>query len=273
MFNHLMYLDRNFYRTFAANEIVDVGMDLQIRSGNLSVRIASSDEIKDVISLRTAVFAREYKRQIIALKSDLDRYDRNARHLIVKDESTNKVVAGYRLIEGQSADEYYSSSEFDLSQLMDFNGKKLELSKAVVHRNYRTGKTLQLLWKGLLKYAEFRRIDFLFGIPSVQTTCQQEANSILDWFRSNGHFSESIAEPHGEFKTSGKLRLNYSDVSEVIPSLLKVYLKSGARIVSGPAIDLKYKCTDYLMVLPLDQLGEKFRNKFQSRSGPLVVNG
>jgi len=273
MFNHLLYLDRNFYRTFADNEIVDAGMDLQIRSGNLSVRIASSEEIKEVISLRTAVFAREYKRQIIALKSDLDRYDHNARHLIVKDETKNRVIAGYRLIEGQSFDQYYSSSEFDLGQLMNLNGRKLELSKAVVHRNYRNGKTIQLLWKGLLKYAEFRRIDFLFGIPSVQTTCQNEANSILDWFRSNGHFSESIAEPHQEYKTSGNVKLNYSDVGEVIPSLLKVYLKSGAKIVSGPAIDLKYRCTDYLMILDMNQLGERYRNKFQSKSNPLVVNG
>jgi putative hemolysin len=273
MFNHLLYLDRNFYRTFAANEIVDVGMDLQIRSGNLSVRIASSEEIKEVISLRTAVFAREYKRQIIALKSDLDQYDHHARHLIVKDEATNKVVAGYRLIEGQSSDQCYSASEFNLTELMKLNGRKLELSKAIVHRNYRNGKTLQLLWKGLLKYAEFRRIDFLFGIPSVQTTCRDEANSILDWFRSNGYFSESIAEPHAEFRNSGKLKLNYSDVGDVIPSLLKVYLKSGAKIVSGPAIDLKYKCTDYLMILDMNQLGEKYRNKFQSKSNPLVVNG
>jgi putative hemolysin len=262
MLNQLLYLSR-----FKDKNLIDLNAledknSLGVKSGNLIAKIADGDEIKQAIDLRTKVFAKEYKKKILVLKSDIDEFDQYAKHLIVKNISTNKVIAGYRVIESQSLDRYYSSSEFDIRNLNIYVGNKLELSKAVVHPNFRNGKTIQILWKGLLKYAAMRNTRYLFGIPSIQTTDMTEAQDILNWFRINGHYSHSIAATNETFKHSGKEKLNYSNVEDVIPNLLKIYLKSGAKIISGPAIDLQFKCTDYLMILDLFNIDAKYKNRF-----------
>lgn len=262
MLNQFLYLSRFKDKNLIDLDALENKNPLGVKSGNLIAKIAEGVEIKQAIDLRTKVFSKEYKKKIIVLKSDIDEFDQYAKHLIVKNLATNKVIAGYRVIESQSLDRYYSSSEFDIRNLNIYVGNKLELSKAVVHPNFRNGKTIQILWKGLLKYAAIRKTRYLFGIPSIQTTDMTEAQDILNWFRINGHYSHSIAATNEIFKHSGKEKLNYSNVQDVIPNLLKIYLKSGAKIISGPAIDLQFKCTDYLMILDLFNIDAKYKNRF-----------
>lgn len=265
MLNQFLYLSGYKEKPLTELHVLEDKNSLGIKSGNLIAKIAEGDEVKQVIDLRTKVFSKEYKKKILVLRSDIDEFDQYAKHLVVKNISTNKVIAGYRIIESRTLDRYYSSSEFDIRNLNIYVGNKLELSKAVVHPNFRNGKTIQVLWKGLLKYASIRNTRYLFGIPSIQTTDMSEAQEILNWFRINGHYSQSIAETNDSFKQSGKDKLNYAAVDDVIPNLLKIYLKSGAKIISGPAIDLQFKCTDYLMILDLFNIDAKYKNRFNPK--------
>jgi putative hemolysin len=41
-----------------------------------------------------------------------------------------------------------------------------------------------------------------------------------------------------------------------------MYLKAGAKVCSEPAIDLKFRCTDWLTILDVGSLDQAFAKKF-----------
>lgn len=261
MFADLMILNPFNARQVQSRINAHAGLNLGIKSGHLSAHVANEAETLEFIKLRGRIFDREYKKKIFSFKSDLDKYDQNANHLIVKDNRTGEVVAGYRVIEAQEESKFYSSSEFNLSKLLEIPGKKIELSKAVIHPNYRDGRTIQIVWKAILAYAEIKNAKYLFGIPSIQTTCKEEAFKIYDWFKEQNLVTGEIAAPHPEYQVGGKIKLNFQNPEDAIPGLLRVYFKSGTRIVSPPAMDPVYKSTDFVVLLDLDNLNEKYKNR------------
>jgi putative hemolysin len=237
------------------------GMNLNIQSGHLSAHVADEQETLEAIKLRGRIFDREYKGKIFSFKSDIDQYDQFAHHLIIKDNKTGKIVAGYRVIEANDDRKFYSGSEFDIKKIVELPGRKLELSKAVVHPAYRDGRTIQLIWKAILAYAEKKKAEYLFGIPSIPTTCAKEAESLYKWFQEQNLISEEIATPHDHYKIGGKHKLNFSSPEEAVPGLMRIYFKAGSRIVSPPAIDPVYKSTDFVILLKLSELSEKYKTR------------
>ena len=100
---------------------------LEIRSGNLGVRIAAgSTEIDAVQALRYRVFYQEMGAcpddATTASRRDRDIYDTVADHLLVVDhslgEGAENVVGTYRLIQREAArriGQFYSSAEYDIA--------------------------------------------------------------------------------------------------------------------------------------------------------------
>jgi putative hemolysin len=54
------------------------------------------------------------------------------------------------------------------------------------------------------------------------------------------------------------------EAEEKIPSLLKAYMKAGAKICSYPALDLDFNCIDFMTMLKRSELDQKLVKKYNA---------
>ena len=147
--------------------------------GNLEVRLASSEaEIDASMALRYRVFYEEMAAQpteeMLGKKRDFDPLDQYCDHLLVVDKSIpageNNVIGTYRLIRREAAARnggFYSRNEFDITRIVEYPGEVLELGRSCIDAKYRTGSTMQLLWRGLAAYVFAYKVQLLFGCASL----------------------------------------------------------------------------------------------------------
>jgi L-ornithine Nalpha-acyltransferase len=133
----------------------------ELRVGNLGVRVAASAaEIDAVQALRYRVFYREMGAKAdaatAASQRDRDVFDAVADHLLVMDhaigDGAEGVVGTYRLIQREAAarlGRFYSAGEYDITPIMNFPGRILELGRSCVDTAYRSRVAMQLLWRGI----------------------------------------------------------------------------------------------------------------------------
>src|SRR5690606_8066176 len=79
----------------------------------------------------------------------------------------------YRLMTSQTAQafgRFYCDGEYDLAPLRASGRRLLELGRSCVHRDYRGGSGMFLLWNGLADYVLERGIDVMFGVASFHGT-------------------------------------------------------------------------------------------------------
>jgi putative hemolysin len=235
----------------------------------LTVKIAqNSRERVAAQKLRKEVFAAELPAGCLALAElDEDEFDDHCRHLIVIDESKNKVVGTYRVLSAASARDlgrYYSESSFDLSKLSGIRGSLLELGRSCVHPDYRDGTVIRLLWAGLGEILKTSPERFVIGCPSV---------SLAD----GGHYAAAIhrklvrkhlSEPELQVRPHDRLPFEtlFANCDPVIPPLFKGYLRVGAQLMGAPHRDLKFGTVDFFMMLPVASIADRYSKRFISRA-------
>ena len=118
--------------------------------GSLEVRLAKNDcEIEAAQRLRYKVFYQEMgalpDRVLAKSELDADKHDSRADHLIVFDRHisgslydglSSAVVGTYRLLQSHhlgSQHSFYTAQEFDISKLLNFPGKIMELGLSLIH--------------------------------------------------------------------------------------------------------------------------------------------
>ena len=228
-------------------------------------------ELKEIFRLRYNVFFREFAgrgNRFSLMPYDVDLHDFACDHLVVKDKSTGAIVATYRLLSEEQGEhkKFYTEGEFDLTEFRKIQGNKLELGRACVHKDYRSGTVISLLWKGLCQYAKKTGARYMFGCSSV---CRQEfpslpfvfqqlakRNSFVSSFKVNAH-----ASYHLSYYPELKLPVEASaDAS--MPSLMNMYLLAGAKMGAEMAYDEEMDCLDFFTVLDFSCLPSSFERRF-----------
>ncbi len=246
---------------------------LEFSAKNFTVKTIETDaELSEILSLRRKVFHREFAGKLIALRSDRDQFDRHADYLAVIDQRTSSIVGTYRLIASCFAPEFYSQAEFNLSGLLSRPGIKLELSRACIHRDYRSGAVIPLLWRGISEYMRLIDAAYLFGCGSVLTMNTEALASVYNYLSDVGAIDHSMGvHPIGSyvipsFAESAAIQRQPGatafEVQALLPSLIKSYLKIGAKVCGEPALDVKFRCADFLTVLQADQMAGKYEKRF-----------
>ena len=231
-------------------------------------------ELEKALNLRYEVFYEELLNKKTFLGMDFDRFDPMCDHLIIMDKLSEKVVGTYRLISSTYSDKFYSETEFLIHNLRVVKGNKLELGRACVHKDYRNGITIALLWKGISEY--MKRVDarYLFGCSSIATTNFIEISLVYKYLKEL-HFSSEefrvypkrkhvIEQINHYLDTFERFDIRTETIEELIPPLFKSYLKAGAKVCGEPALDKKFKCADFLTVLDVELLNgpfEKYKGK------------
>ena len=232
-------------------------------------------ELEQALDLRYEVFYRETLNKDNFTRTDIDKFDSICDHLIILEKKQNMVIGTYRFISSTFSDKFYSESEFDIEQIKNATGIKLELGRACVHRDYRNGTGIALLWKGLTEYFRAIKAKYLFGCSSIGTTNPVEVSLIYKYikelylspedfrvFPKEKHRVKDLDHYIGAFEKFG---IKTESIEEFIPPLLKSYLKAGSVICGEPALDMKFKCADFFTVLDLEVLFQIVREEIQGR--------
>jgi putative hemolysin len=237
------------------------------RSGALEVRLATSArEVEEAQRLRYDVFYREMSAkpspEMLASGRDFDEYDPFCQHLLVVDhDEGGKIIGTYRLMTSEGAAHskgFYTAGEYDISTLLQARAgqKLLELGRSCVLKPYRTGPTMQLLWRGLLVYLIRNDIALMFGcasLPGTDPSALALQLSYLYHFHLTSEIGRVRALPDRfvPMNLIPKDQIDEAEAIHALPPLVKGYLRTGASIGDGAVIDHQFGTTDVFIYLPV----------------------
>jgi putative hemolysin len=243
---------------------------VEFTRGHFTVKtVQSKRELWQVMTLRYEVFHREYKHKKIPFGLDRDRFDAEADHLAIIDNRINRIVGTYRLISGDRTTNFYSKTEFDITDLLAREGGKVELSRACIHKDYRNGAVITLLWRGIIEYLNQSGARWLFGMASVKTINPGELAAVYKTLEAEGAVDASVRIKALEgYRINNFARsLEAATVTEeskaMVPALLRSYLRAGAVVVGDPAIDMDFNCGDLFVVLDVSKMSTTYNRKYQ----------
>ncbi|MDD2724449.1 MAG: GNAT family N-acetyltransferase [Methylovulum sp.] len=228
--------------------------------------VANSEAlIKEAQRLRYRVFAKEMGAKLKSGSEglDYDEVDQYCDHLVVFDNTTQKVVGYTRLLTQFQAEQlgrFYSQSEFKLDQVLALPGRFLEIGRTCVDPDFRGSAVLTTLWSALVEYALQGQFNYLLGCASI--TPGPSGFAVDAVYRNidakniaplSLEVAPTIPVPHA-------LRCNRDESG--IPPLLKAYLRFGALICGEPCWDEDFNCMDLFVLLPLDQLQERYSKHY-----------
>ncbi len=249
-----------------------------IKAGTLSVRLAATDaEIDASQRLRYRVFCEEMggkaSPEIQAQKRDFDEYDEVCDHLLVIDEAKSEnlgIVGTYRLLRREPmrrVGRFYTETEYDLSALKDYSGELLELGRSCVDAEYRNRAVMQLLWRGIGAYSMANQIKLMFGCASFfGADPAQHAHALA--YLHHFHRAEpevrlrALPELYVEMNLLPKDEVNEREALRQIPPLIKGYLRLNGKVGDGAVIDPAYNTTDVSIVVQIDQLTDKYFDRY-----------
>ncbi|WP_051056769.1 GNAT family N-acetyltransferase [Pseudobdellovibrio exovorus] len=249
--------------------------ELNIEVGPYKLQVAQNQsQVLECFRLRYEVFCHEMAGLPKKSGLDFDKYDHYCDHLIIIHQPTQKVIGTYRMNFSETSESLYTESEFELTEwLSNQRDSFVELGRACIHREHRRGVVLSLLWRGIADYMKLMGAAKLIGCSSVKVTDARSAALLFKYFEAQQMLSAEIFYPHEKYQMPDLLfwlmafakGLNPEQMQEaedLIPSLLKSYIKSGAKVASYPALDNDFKCLDFVTILERQNLDQKLVKKF-----------
>jgi len=242
------------------------------------VRLAESeDEIRAAQALRYRIFYDEKKATPTAAMRrearDFDAFDDAADHLLVLDttqrDARAAVVGTYRLIRRARAEAtgFYSADEFDLSRLEAWPGEVLELGRSCVDEAHRSGRAINLLWRGIAAYLAEYGTEILFGCGSLPGTDPESLKLPLSYMH-HYHLAPRHIRPRavpGRYVAMDMLARDTVDSDQalaVIPPLIKGYLRLGGFVGDGAVVDRDFNCTDVCIVVQASLLTARYARHY-----------
>ena len=230
----------------------------------LSVGLARSGaDVEDALRLRFKVFAEELGARIDSEDGlDRDSFDDWCDHLIVRDDDSLRVIGTYRILPPHRArhlGRLYSESEFDLSRLAHLRESMVEIGRSCVHRDYRQGPAIMLLWAGLAQYMRGNGYRHMVGCASAPLADGgAQAAALRDSLQA--HLADPeyrvfprVPFPHERFERAAQCEM---------PPLIRGYMRLGAQICGEPAWDPDFNTADFLVWLSLERLNPRYARHF-----------
>lgn len=249
-----------------------------IRAGSLEVRLARSEaEIEAAQALRYRVFYDEMHAtptpEMAAARRDFDRFDAYFDHLLVVDhergDGPEGIVGTYRLLRRSVAERnsgFYSVSEYDISPLLAQPGEILELGRSCVDAAYRTGATMQLLWRGNAAYVLHFNITLMFGCASLHGSDPKAFALPLSYLyhyhlAPPEHRMRALPEHYVSMGLIPKEAIDVKVAMREVPPLIKGYLRLGGFVGDGAVIDRQWNSVDVGIVVKTDRVTQRYRER------------
>ena len=221
------------------------------------------------------------------LPFDLDEYDKHYHHLILWDNSAQKIAGAYRMALGAQVMKkfgisgFYTSSLFEYDQeIQPFFRKVIEMGRAYVNLEYQQKPLpLFLLWRGIvhvcLKNPEHK---FLMGGVSISNKFSDFSKSLMIEFMRSHYYDSVVAQyvhPKNDFKVKLKVKEKHlffegldNDLNKFdkliddlepemrMPVLIKKYIKQNAKVIAFNVDPNFNDAIDGLMYIRISDLPE-----------------
>ncbi|WP_373235542.1 GNAT family N-acetyltransferase [Cohaesibacter celericrescens] len=252
------------------------------RVGSLEIRLAQTErEIRKAQRLRYKVFYKEMAAKPDShtkfTRRDADAFDAICDHLLVLDHDSPKkkfrrreprIVGTYRFLRQEMANLYggfYSASEFDIQPLLDAHPDRrfLELGRSCVLKDYRTKRTIELLWQGIWAYVQIHKIDVMIGCASLPGTDPEELAEPLTFLAKQGKAPEdwrvdAWPDIRVPLEQMAPKDVNDKKALRQLPPLLKAYLRIGCYFGDSAMVDYQFGTTDVFIIMPVDKIDPKY---------------
>lgn len=253
----LIRIDRGF----------ETNRSAEITSGRrFYVRLARSwSEVEAAQRLRWRVFADEMGARLDSGRPgiDWDQFDDHCDHLLAFEAGEGRVIGTYRILRPDRAARLgtcYSEREFDLAPLAALRPKAAEIGRSCVDPAWRGSAVLALMWSALIEYARERGLSHLMGCASVPLNDGGiYAANLYHALKQDLVESRLRVQPHVGLDVS---RLATGEPTRA-PTLIRGYLRVGARICGLPAVDYEFNTADFLMLLDIDAISSRFARRFE----------
>ncbi len=270
------------------HQFADLG-DADLKFGTLEVRLAASAEDIDAAqALRYHVFYEEMGAtptpEMMSRHRDFDAYDELCDHLLVVDHTRkgkNSIVGTYRLIRRDAAKacgSFYSSSEYDITPILQYPGEILELGRSCIDAEYRTGQVMQILWRGLSAYIYRYNVALMFGCASLPGTDPKEHALQLSYLYYHhlappalrpkalpGRYVDMRLMPREAFDPNvafNNMKLDPRNGSNSLPPLIKGYIRVGGFVGDGAVIDTQFNTTDIFIIVKTDLMTSRYQRHY-----------
>jgi putative hemolysin len=251
--------------------------------GALEVRLArTAAEVRRAQKLRYDVFYREMSAvadtALYFARRDIDLFDAVCDHLLVIDHGarpTRKapaIVGTCRLLRQDIAEKnggFYSAGEFDIDALLERHRdvRFLELGRSCVLPPYRNKRTVELLWHGIWTYVLEHRLDVMIGCASLDGIDPEQLALPLSFLH---HYAPAPQEwcaaalpgRYVEMNRMPKDVIAPKAALQMLPPLIKGYLRLGAFVGDGAVIDRQFGTTDVLIILPVSEIEARYVTHF-----------
>lgn len=248
------------------------------RIGALEVRLACTPaEVAAAQEVRYRVFYDELGARQLDLKSaagrDADRFDEVCDHLLVFDTSLpepehRRIVGTYRLLRQEiavAAGGFYSDGEFELKKLVARHpGQRfLELGRSCVLPEYRSKRTIEILWQGIWAYINHYRVGVMTGCASFQGAVPAAHAEALSYLAHNCRASREwdVRAVPGRYCPMDLVpaeAIGMKSALAAMPPLIKGYLRVGAKIGDGCVIDHQFGTVDVFIVMPVKEIAARY---------------
>lgn len=238
---------------------------------------ATSDaEVRMAQGLRFAVFGTELGAQLpaaaLASRLDADRFDEFCDHLLVwatdsEDRHARQLVGTYRVLPPDAAaglGGLYADQEFDLSPLDPLRSRMIELGRACVHADWRSGGVILMLWSALGRYMARYHFETMVGCASIGLSDGGDFASAV-WHALQ---SDHLAEIKWRVTPRTPLVLTAAGAARApvplraMPPLIKGYLRGGATVLGPPAYDASFHTADVPVMLRIADMAPRYRAQF-----------
>ncbi|WP_263768565.1 GNAT family N-acetyltransferase [Propionivibrio soli] len=234
------------------------------RRSRLTVSLAQCEwDILQAQKLRYRIFAGELGANLPTRTPGVDKdiFDPYCEHLVVRDEGSDAVVGTCRILSPMRAvrvGSFYSENGFDLTRLQHLRSRMIEVGRLCVHPAYRTGRTIDLLFRGIGLYMDQNHYEYLLACPGVSMT-------------DGGHAAASAYARLGEYLSPLEYRVfprcplplasldRHTPVH--LPPLVKGCLRIGAYVCGEPAWDPDFNNGDFPILLPVAALHGRYARR------------
>ena len=248
------------------------GNPFLLRDNGLELRLASSrSERIEAQRLRFEVFNLELRLGLtssLASGLDQDAHDGHCDHLLVVDTDRDCLVGTYRLLSFDRVPSFgfYSESEFDLTNVKRSGLRLLELGRSCVALEYRDGRVISLLFRGIAEYLRRTDADALMGCASIHGTDLPELATIQEMLSQTVPFGpEPAGHPRRGFDIPPLPRsapVDETSAFRSLPPLFRGYLRMGAKVCGPPAYDRQFGTTDFFVLAKTRDIVGRYSRRF-----------
>ncbi|OZF42988.1 phosphohistidine phosphatase [Rhodococcus sp. 14-2470-1b] len=215
---------------------------------------------------------------------DADRFDEFCDHLLVRDNTTDDFVGCYRMLTPDAAiaaGGYYTATEFDLTALNPAASSVVEMGRAVVRPEHRSGSVLGLMWAGILHYLEVTGLEWVMGCVSVPMQASAEdvpganVRGVRDFLLDkHGSAPDRRVIPRNPVVVDGRgLDDIVAPARTSIPPLLRGYLRLNAVVCGEPSHDPDFGVADFVALLGLSDANTRYLDRLRSAANTYETRG